>query len=190
MVKFECGVIPSPELLSRASLRHCVRQVMWFRCCGKRKDVPSSSPGWRPDRGADAGRPCCPEPSSSASPSPVDPAAPAGTATGGGGRERSLISTSNDATCNIYFKTLEQTTFRRVVGRRLGVYLASSLSSGRGGGCGAPDAISGVYWPAGRREAPPRPLIRGLPGRPHCLPDTSMLITQSAAVTEGGCPSA
>lgn len=55
---------------------------------------------------------------------------------------------------------------------------------------GGPDAISGVYWPAGRCEAPPRPLIRGLPGRPHCLPDTSMLITQCGPVTEGGCPSA
>lgn len=53
-----------------------------------------------------------------------------------------------------------------------------------------PDAISGVYWPAGRCEAPPRPLIRGLPGRPHCLPDTSMLITQPGPATEGGRPSA
>ena len=68
---------------------------------------------------------------------------------------------------------------------------ASSLSSRRGGGRhGDPDAISGVYWPAGCCEAPPRPLIRGLPGRPHCLPDSSMLITQCGAVTEGGCPSA
>ena len=55
---------------------------------------------------------------------------------------------------------------------------------------GGPDAISGVYWPAGCCEAPPRPLIRVLPGRPHCLPDSSMLITQCGAVTEGGCPSA
>lgn len=66
----------------------------------------------------------------------------------------------------------------------------SSLSSNHGGDCRASDAISGVYWAAGCCEAPPRPLIRGLPGRPHCLPDTSMLITQCGAVTEGGCPSA
>lgn len=75
----------------------------------------------------------------------------------------------------------------------LGHKAVTSLSSNcdRGdGGCSIPDAISGVYWPVGSCEAPPRPLIRSLPGRPHCLPDTSMLITQCGGVTEGSCPSA
>lgn len=55
---------------------------------------------------------------------------------------------------------------------------------------GGPDVISGVYCPAGCCEAPPKPLIRILPGRPHCLPDTSVLITQPGPITEGGRPSA
>lgn len=55
--------------------------------------------------------------------------------------------------------------------------LAKAGAAGRRAS-GDPDAISGVYWPAGCCEAPPRPLIRGLPGCPHCLPDSSVLITQ------------
>lgn len=60
--------------------------------------------------------------------------------------------------------------------------------------CPLPDgssvAISGVYWAAGWREAPARPLISGLPGRRSLFTDASMLITQPGPGTEGGHPSA
>lgn len=65
-------------------------------------DEPSSARGSSPERAADAERPCSPERSSSASPSPEGPAAPCGTETGGGGQGQALdqIFNHNDHESN------------------------------------------------------------------------------------------